>query len=184
MASASSRMTSLKPFLKKKGEKGMGLVLAVAWCWRNGSVGCYSQPDPHGCFRGTLLNLHPHPPSSSLLIGHPWLLPTCSHPKPTSQAKRRGRLCCWGGDDGMGNSGKLWEAQTHHLLKDGPGACKAQDGPSDDVNTPVIRGVELEGGGSMDPYPFPRMLPGVAGPRYPIPFPLTSNTMEPNSRSR
>ena len=122
MASASSRMTSLKPFLKKGKKKGGAFGPG---CWvgagEGGAGDAYSQPDPHECSQGALLSppdqhlYHSSlPPSSSPLAGHP---PTPSHPpwhashprsppKPTSQAKRRGRLCRRGSDKGMGSFGK------------------------------------------------------------------------------
>lgn len=88
-------------------------------------------------------------------------------------------LCRWVGAKGQGALGST------DLLKDGPGAGEAQDGPSDNVDTPVIGGVELEGD-IADLHPCPRMHRGGTrlSPSHPIPSPLTSSTMEPNSRSR
>lgn len=120
--------------------------------------------------------LHPQP--SCLLGTFP---PSLGPPKSHSQSKCQGRRVP-----------KRWEAQTHHILKDGPGAGKAQDGPSDDVDAPVIGGVELEGNGvdqypciSSQPFSFSCCpIPCHPMPSHPAVFPLTSSTMEPNSRSR
>lgn len=108
--------------------------------------------------------LHPHPPC---LLGAfppaPARCPPRGLPNPLPNPSARAGGCQ--------RDGELWEAQPHRVLKDGPGAGEAQDGPSDDVDAAVIGGVELEGDG-VETYP--------SIPIHPIPsFPFPTHPISP-----
>lgn len=67
-----------------------------------------------------------------------------------------------------------------HPLEDGPGAGKAQDGPSNDVDATVIRCIQLRGWKRW----WGRGVPKLSAPPHPQDPPRTSSTIELNSRSR
>lgn len=182
MASASSRMTSLKPFLKKGEERGWLWSRLLGWCWRRGSGGMLipsltatSAPrDPSFPLQTSIFiahRYHPHPPclegtpdSFPSAPAHfpPQKLPPTHHPsRALGQAVSVAGGCVC--DEGTGSFGKRRPAT---YLKMVLVLAKLRMGPrtmSIPRSSEALSWRETAWIRGVDPHPCLRMHPGVGG---------------------